>query len=490
MVTEQKNKKIKPNGMALLPFVLFIVLLLGTGLFLSYQGVERPFNQLPASVALFFAIVFAFIIYKGTIEEKVDSFIKGTADENILIMVMTVLLAGAFASVAGASGGVDSVVNLGLTMIPPQFITVGLFLIAAFMSVATGSSSGTTAALGTIAFTIAGEAGLNIPMVLAAVLGGAFFGDNLSIISDTTIVATTTQGVEMRDKFRMNLLIALPPAIIAGIIYVILGTPEQVVAIDPGSFNLILVIPYLYVLVASLIGMNVFIVLGSGALVAGVLGMIVGTLNILEFGQAIFSGFEGMIEILVLAIFIGGLSKMMEDQGGIAWIMQKIGRITKDEKSAQVGISVLVGGVDAAVANNTAALIVTADVAREISDEYKVDPRRTASLMDIFCCVVQGLIPYGNQILLISGLALGTVAPIEIIPYMWYNILLGVFAILSIYIPFADGLIRKDPWNWKYRASESTVEKRREAGTLVEYDYGKESNINDHPMMDSTTTVI
>lgn len=471
MSTEQKKNNISPRATALLPFVLFVGLILGTGLFLTAQGAERPFSQLSASVALFIAIVFAFFTYRGSIEEKAASFIKGTTNENISVMYMTCFLAGAFASVAAASGGVDSVVNLGLTMIPPEFITVGLFVIAMFMSLATGSSSGTTAALGTIAFSISIEAGLNLPMVLGAVLGGAFFGDNLSIISDTTIVATTTQGIEMKDKFRMNLTIALPAAVIVGVLYVIFGAPDQIVAITPGDFNLILVVPYLYVLVASLLGMNVFIVLGSGAIVAGILGMFVGTLNILEFLQSIYAGFEGMIEIVLLAIFIGGLSQMMEDEGGISWIMSKIEKITKDEKSAQVGISVLVGGVDAAVANNTAALIVTADVCKEISNEYKVDPRRTASLMDIFCCVVQGLIPYGNQILLISGLALGTVAPVEIIPYMWYNMLLGVVAIVSIYIPFADGFIRKDPWNWKYRASESTVQKRKEAGTLAELDY-------------------
>jgi len=472
-MTEQNNKIITPRGTALLPFILFIVLVLGTGMFLSLQGVDQPFNQLRASVALFAAVIFAFIIYKGSIEEKVSSFIKGTTDENISIMYMTCFLAGAFATVAKVSGGVDSVVNLGLTMVPPQFITVGLFVIAMFMALATGSSSGTTAALGTIAYSVAVEAGLNLPMVLAAVLGGAFFGDNLSVISDTTIVATTTQGVEMRDKFRMNLTIALPAAILAGILYLVFGTPEVVVDVNPGAFNLILVIPYIYVLVASILGMNVFMVLGSGAIVAGILGMFVGNINLLEFAQAIHAGFADMTEIVLLAIFIGGLSQMMEDEGGIAWIMSKIQNITKDEKSAQIGISVLVGGVDAAVANNTAALIVTADVCREISDEYKVDPRRTASLLDIFSCVIQGLIPYGNQILLISGLAAGAAAPVEIIPYMWYNLILGVAAIISIYIPFADGVIKKDPWNWKYRASESVVKRRKEEGTLVEYDYNK-----------------
>ena len=244
--------------------------------------------------------------------------------------------------------------------------------------------------------------------------------------------------------------------------------------INPGEFNFLLVLPYIYVLAASLFGMNVFLVLGSGAIFSGIMGMVTSGMTFIEFAQAVHAGFADMTEIVLLAIFIGGLSQMMQDQGGIEWIMQKIGRISKDERSAQVGISVLVAGIDMAVANNTAALIVSSDVCREISDEYKVDPRRTASLMDIFCCVAQGFIPYGNQILLITALAMGTVAPVQIIPFMWYNMLLGVFAILSIYVPFADGLIKKDPWNWTYRASESTVERLKSEGVeLEEYNYSK-----------------
>ena len=425
----------KESGLALVPFIIFIVLLVGSGIVLSMLGVERPFYQVPASVAVFAAIVIAFIIYKGTIEEKVDAFIKGCSNENIAIMYMTCFLAGSFATVAKTIGGVDSV-------------TVGLFIIAAFMALATGSSSGTTAALGTIAFSVGQKAGLNMPMVLAAVLCGAFFGDNLSVISDTTIVATRTQGCEMRDKFRLNLLIALPAAIVTAILFFLFGKPETVVPVEVGTFSMIKVLPYIYVLVASILGMNVFMVLGSGTLIAGIIGMAMGDITIIECAQAIFAGFADMTEIVLLAIFIGGLSNMMAEQGGLNYLMKKIQKMIKGPKSAEVGIAVLVSAADAAVANNTAALIVTADVAKEISTEYQVDPRRTASLMDIFCCVAQGLLPYGNQILLIGALAAGTVAPVEIIPYMWYIMLLGVSSIVSIYVPFADKLIRDNPWDW------------------------------------------
>lgn len=453
MSNEVKNNK-KIGGWSLIPFLVFIVLLLGSGIYFSLKGVDKPFYQIPAGASLFIAVVVAFIMYKGSFEEKAESFIKGASDENITIMVMTCFLAGSFAFVAKAIGGVDSVVNLGLSIIPPQYITVGMFLIACFMSLATGSSSGTTAALGSIAFSIGQGAGLNMPMLLAAVLGGAFFGDNLSIISDTTIVATRTQGVDMKDKFRMNLLISLPAAVLAAVLYFIFGKPTQEVVIQQGSYDLILILPYLYVLITALLGMNVFAVLGSGTIIAGLVGMIRGTIDVAGTMKAIMGGFEDMTGIVVLAIFIGGLSQMMTDQGGLEFLINKIKGFMKGRKSTEVGIAVMVSAADAAVANNTAALIITADVCREMSHENKVDPRRTASLMDIFCCVMQGFLPYGNQILLIGGLAMGTVAPLEIIPYMWYNVLLGFFAILSIFVPFADGVIRKKPWNWETMKAE------------------------------------
>ncbi len=453
MSNEVKNNK-KIGGWSLIPFLVFIVLLLGSGIYFSLKGVDKPFYQIPAGASLFIAVVVAFIMYKGSFEEKAESFIKGASDENITIMVMTCFLAGSFAFVAKAIGGVDSVVNLGLSIIPPQYITVGMFLIACFMSLATGSSSGTTAALGSIAFSIGQGAGLNMPMLLAAVLGGAFFGDNLSIISDTTIVATRTQGVDMKDKFRMNLLISLPAAVLAAVLYFIFGKPTQEFVIQQGSYDLILILPYLYVLITALLGMNVFAVLGSGTIIAGLVGMIRGTIDVAGTMKAIMGGFEDMTGIVVLAIFIGGLSQMMTDQGGLEFLINKIKGFMKGRKSTEVGIAVMVSAADAAVANNTAALIITADVCREMSHENKVDPRRTASLMDIFCCVMQGFLPYGNQILLIGGLAMGTVAPLEIIPYMWYNVLLGFFAILSIFVPFADGVIRKKPWNWETMKAE------------------------------------
>lgn len=446
MGNEMKERN---GGIALIPFGLFIFLIVGTGIILDRMGVEKPFYQLPASTAAFAAIVAAFILYKGSVEEKMNSFFRGCANENVAVMYMTCFLAGSFAEVAKASGGVDAVVNFCLSIMPPAYLTLGMFVVAAFMSLATGSSSGTVAALGAIACSVGAKAGLNMAMLLAAVLSGAFFGDNLSIISDTTIVAARTQGCEMKDKFKINFYIAVPAAIITAILYFVFGKPETVVEVQAGTYSLIKILPYLYVLVMSIVGMNVFVVLGSGTILAGVIGMSTGSINLISFGQTIYSGFSGMTEIVLLAIFIGGLSNMMAEQDGLNYLMKRIRKLVKGRKSAEIGIAVLVSAADVAVANNTAAIIVSGDIAKEISCEYKVDPRRSASILSIFSCVAQGLIPYGNQILLIGVLASGAVAPVEIIPYMWYVVILGVFAVVSTFVPYADSLLKREPWKWE-----------------------------------------
>lgn len=343
------DTKERESGIALIPFAIFIFLIVGTGIILDKMGVEQPFYQLPASTAAFVAIVVAFILYKGSIEEKMNSFFRGCANENVAVMYMTCFLAGSFAEVAKASGGVDAVVNFCLSIMPPAYLTVGMFVVAAFMSLATGSSSGTVAALGAIACSVGEKAGLNMAMLLAAVLSGAFFGDNLSIISDTTIVAARTQGCEMKDKFKINFYIAVPAAIITAALYFILGKPETVVEVQAGTYSLIKILPYIYVLVMSIVGMNVFVVLGSGTILAGVIGMFSGSLNLLSFGQTIYSGFSGMTEIVLLAIFIGGLSNMMAEQGGLNYLMKRIRKLVKGRKSAEIGIAVLVAAADVAV---------------------------------------------------------------------------------------------------------------------------------------------
>lgn len=447
---ENKNLKAKANGAALLPFIVFVLVYLATGIILNAMGVEMAFYQVAAPVCILPAIILAFIMFEGSIDDKFNDFVRGCGDENIIIMCLIYILAGAFATVSKASGGVDSVVNFALSLIPVQYITAGIFLISCFISISTGTSVGTISAVGPIAVGVATKGNLSLPLVLGALVGGAMFGDNLSVISDTTIAATRTQNVGMKDKFRANIKIAIPAAVITFIVLLIVGKPEGKVVLDDLSYKLILIIPYLFVLISALAGMNVFLVLTSGIILSGIIGIFTGGLTMMTFAQKIFDGFSGMFEIFLLSLLTGGLSYMVSSNGGIEWLVQKIRSFAKDVKSAEISIALLTLLTDAATANNTVAIIIDGPVAKEISRDFKVDPRRSASFLDTFSCVMQGIIPYGAQILIAAGLTkeLGALAvsPVQIIPFLWYQALLAVFAIISIFIRFADS---KDKWDFE-----------------------------------------
>ncbi len=453
-----KNEKIKPSGKALIPFAVFIFLYLGVGIILEFSGTEMAFYQLPAPVAIIVGVVVAFIIFKGSIEEKFSQFAKGCGNENILIMCFIYLFAGAFATVAKSMGGVDSTVNLGLSFIPAQYITAGLFIISAFISVATGTSMGTISTVAPIAIATAEKAGLNMTLIVAAIIGGAMFGDNLSVISDTTIAATRTQNCELKDKFKVNFYIALPAAVLTFVLLIVFGKPETIVPIQKLDYNLVKVIPYILVLGLAISGFNVFLTLGVGTVVAGIVGMAYGDLTPLTFAQNIYAGFTGMNEIFLLSMFTGGLAHMVTQHGGLQWILEKIQSVAKSEKSAQIGISAIAAATDMAVANNTVAIIITGPIAKELSRKYKVDPRKSASLLDIWTCIFQGFIPYGAQILLAGSLTAGAVSPLELFPFLWYQQLLAVFTLISMFIPYADGLIKKKPWNWELDKAEEITE--------------------------------
>ena len=453
-----KNEKIKPSGKALIPFAVFIFLYLGVGIILEFSGTEMAFYQLPAPVAIIVGVVVAFIIFKGSIEEKFSQFAKGCGNENILIMCFIYLFAGAFATVAKSMGGVDSTVNLGLSFIPAQYITAGLFIISAFISVATGTSMGTISTVAPIAIATAEKAGLNMTLIVAAIIGGAMFGDNLSVISDTTIAATRTQNCELKDKFKVNFYIALPAAVLTFVLLIVFGKPETIVPIQKLDYNLVKVIPYILVLGLAISGFNVFLTLGVGTVVAGIVGMAYGDLTPLTFAQNIYAGFTGMNEIFLLSMFTGGLAHMVTQHGGLQWILEKIQSVVKSEKSAQIGISAIAAATDMAVANNTVAIIITGPIAKELSRKYKVDPRKSASLLDIWTCIFQGFIPYGAQILLAGSLTAGAVSPLELFPFLWYQQLLAIFTLISMFIPYADGLIKKKPWNWELDKAEEITE--------------------------------
>ncbi len=430
----EKNTKI--SGKALIPFGVFIAIYLITGIVLNSQGVEMAFYQLPSPVAVMGGIIVAFLMFKGSINDKFNTFIKGCGNENIIIMCIIFLLAGAFTTVSKQMGGVDSVVNLGMSFIAPQFITVGIFIISSFIAISTGTSVGTVVAVAPIALGFAEAAGLNQMMVIGATIGGGMFGDNLSIISDTTIAATRTQGVEMKDKFRANFAIALPAALVTIVLLLIFGRPEVIPESTAYSYNIIKVLPYIFVLVAALMGVNVFVVLTGGIIFSGIIGIADGSFTTLVFTQQIFEGFKGMLDIFLLSMFMGGLAAMVEKEGGINWILLKIKKIIKGKKSAELGIAAMISLTDMATANNTVAILINGPIAKEISEEYGIEPKRTASILDIFSCVFQGIIPYGAQVLFACATIKGLNSPFDVIYLCWYQYVLAIFALISIYIPY------------------------------------------------------
>lgn len=427
-----EQKPSKANGLALIPFLIFIGIYLITGMVLNARGMEMAFYQLPAPIASFIGIIVAFMLFKGSFEEKLSLFLKGCGDENIMIMCMVFLFAGAFTSVSSAMGGVDSVVNLGMTVIPPHYIAAGIFVMSAFISISTGTSVGTVTAVTPIALGLASAGGLNTTLVVGAVIGGSMFGDNLSMISDTTIAATRTQGVKMKDKFRANFAISFPAAIVTVILLLIFGRPEVVPEVQEYSYSLIKVLPYLFVLIASLLGVNVFIVLTGGILFSGIVGIAADSFTVLELANHVYNGFTGMFEIFLLSMITGGLAKMVEKEGGIDWLLQKISKIIKGRKSAELGIAAMTSLTNMATANNTVAILIASPIAKDISERYEVDPKRTASLLDIFACIFQGILPYGAQMLFACALMENLNSPFQVIAKCWYQYILMLFAVLSI----------------------------------------------------------
>lgn len=425
----------RSSFIGLVPFIIFIVIYLGTGIYLNMQNTELAFYQLPGPVAAFVGIVVAFIIFKGKMEDKFKSFLAGCGHQDIMTMCIIYLLAGAFAVVSKAMGGVDSTVNLGITYIPPQYIAVGLFIIGAFISTATGTSVGAIVALGPIAVGLGEKSGVPMSLILAAVMGGAMFGDNLSVISDTTIAATRTQNVEMRDKFKINSYIAAPAAIITIILLFIFGKPEVIPETLNYDYSIIKVIPYLFVLIMALCGINVFVVLTSGVLLSGIIGLVYGDFTLLTFGKEIYNGFTNMTEIFILSLLTGGMAYMVREAGGINWLIEKVKKIVVGTKSAKFAIGLLVGLTDIAVANNTVAIIINGEIAKQLSTQYDVDPRESAAFLDIFSCILQGAIPYGAQMLILLGFAGDLVAPTEILPLLWYQMLLAIFTLIYICVP-------------------------------------------------------
>lgn len=420
-----------PSIKALIPFAAFLTLFIGVGSYLTLQGVEFAFYQLPAPIAALPAVIIAILMSKESINKAIEQFIRGVGHSDIIAMCMIYLLAGAFASVAKATGGVDATVNLGLSLLPPSLILPGMFVIAAFIATAMGTSMGTIAALAPVALGIADAAGIDHAIVAGAVLGGAMFGDNLSIISDTTIAATRSQGCEMKDKFKENISIALPAAVVSLILFGVLGTPSTAPIVS--DFNWINVLPYISILILAVSGINVFAVLTIGTLMAGVIGLSTTVdYSLTQYGQNIYTGFGNMQEIFLLSMLIGGLSELMKQQGGLNYITEKLSNALRNssQKSGEFGIALLVSLVNCCTANNTVSILVSGSIAKDLAKKHGISAKRSASLLDIFSCIMQGILPYGAQVLLIGSIL--QLSPLEVTTHSYYCYALAISAIATV----------------------------------------------------------
>ena len=392
------------------------------------------FYKVPLTVAFLTASAYAVCITpKLKLKERVALFSRGAGDENLMLMVWIFILAGSFAKAAGAMGAIDATVALTLRMLPDSMLLPGLFLAACFISLSIGTSVGTVVALTPVAVGIAEQTGSTLPLIVAIVVGGSFFGDNLSFISDTTIVATQTQGVRMSDKFKANFYLAGPAALIALVIYIILGQGVHAPS-DVAWPEWYKVLPYVAVLVLSIAGMNVLLVLLIGVLLAGIIGMACGNFDLMGWMGAMGEGIMGMSELIIVTLLAGGMLVLIRHNGGIDYLIRVLTRRISGKRGAKFTIALLVILADLCIANNTIALITVGPVARDIADRYGVDRRMSASLLDTFSCFAQGLIPYGAQLLMAAGLA--AISPFDIIGYLYYPILLGVIAVLGILLRF------------------------------------------------------
>ena len=412
--------------LALTPLLLFLVLYLVTSL------VVGDFYKMPIAVAFVVASVYAATLLRGkSIQERVEIFSAGASDQNILQMIWIFILAGAFAASAEAMGAIDATVNLTLRLLPAEYLTAGLFLAACFVSLSVGTSVGTIVALTPVASGLAVEAGMNDALLVATVVGGSFFGDNLSFISDTTIAATRTQGCNLRDKFRFNLRIALPAALITLVVYLLVGSSAESVAM-PERIEWLKVVPYLLVLVTALSGVNVMIVLLLGLVSTGILGLATGALDLFGWCGELGKGMVGMGELIIVTMLAGGMLETIRRGGGIDYIISRLTRRLHGTRAAQGAIAGLVCLANCCTANNTIAILTVGPLAAEIADRFGVDRRKSASLLDSFSCFTQGLLPYGAQMLMAAGLA--SLSPLEIMGYLYYPVVLGVCATISIWI--------------------------------------------------------
>jgi Na+/H+ antiporter NhaC len=415
------------NGwLALSPLLVFIFI------YLISSILAKDFYKVPIASAFVLASIYAIIITPGSISERIGIFSNGAGDHNVLLMIWIFVMAGAFASVAKSIGTVEATVNLTLTLLPQKFLLAGLFIAACFISFSIGTSVGTIVALVPIATGISGETDISMPLITAVIVGGAFFGDNLSFISDTTIASTATQGCSMSDKFKANIWIAGPAAIVVTAIYILIGMNFNA-SPEIGDIDVMKLIPYLAVILLSLCGMNVLLVLTIGLVLCAAIGFLEG-LSWVSFLESAGSGISGMGDLIIVTMLAGGMLEIIRHNGGIDFIIMELTKKIKGKRGAEFSIAALVGISNICTANNTIAILTTGNIAKNITKEYNLDPRKSASLLDTFSCIVQGMLPYGAQLLMASSFA--GISATSIISHLYYPFTLFFFAILSIIIRF------------------------------------------------------
>lgn len=423
----------KGNAWALTPIIVFLVLFIGYGIWN-----DNDFYKMPAIAGFVTALVVAFLLNpKVTFHEKLEAAAKGMADENVMIMCLVFVMAGAFSGAVNAAGGADSTVNFGLSILPSNVAVVGVFLIGCFISTSMGTSVGTITVLSPIAIGIAEKTGFPVALCLGAAVCGAMFGDNLSMISDTTIAATRTQGCDMKDKFRENIKLVLPAAIITIVILFVKTMGSEYQITETLHYDIVRILPYLVVLIGALLGANVIMLLAGGTVLSLGVGLYYGDFGLKDIFTVMGNGITSMYDITVISIIVAGVVALIRMNGGIDWILYVIRKLVRGKKGAEIGIAALSAAVDCATANNTIAIVIAGPVAKEIAEEYGIEPKRTASLLDIFTSVCQGLIPYGAQILTAVSFTVGTaleISPVDLIAYCYYPMLMAVSALIFIII--------------------------------------------------------
>ncbi len=408
---------------ALSPLFVFLVLYLVTSI------VAQDFYKVPIAVAFLVSSVYSLLTVKGTMNERIGIFAKGAGNPTMVLMLAIFILAGAFAAAAKTMGAVDATVNLALSYLPEQAILPGIFLASCFISLSIGTSCGTIAALTPLAVGIAQQSGISIPLMVGLVVGGTYFGDNLSFISDTTIVATQTQGCNMKDKFHVNIRIVAPVAILMLIVYFFMGTSLNMHT-EVGEVNFWLVLPYLAVVVLAVCGINVLLTLTIGIILTGIIGISHGAYDVFSWFSAMNEGMMGMSELIIVTILAGGMLEIIRHNGGINLIIKALTRNINGTRGGEMSIAALTCLVNICTANNTVAIITTGPIAKDVAKRFGIDPRKSASILDTASCFTQGLLPYGAQVLIAAGLS--GLNPIMIIPHLFYPMLIGIALVLAI----------------------------------------------------------